>query len=216
MNMSPCTIRDAIPFDLPQILAINTHYILNTVLTFRQTPPPPSTLLTKYNDIKTRGLPYLVATDSSLKYGDDSDDGLVLGYAYLSPYRGEMLSYAPTVELTLFVHPCHQSKSVGSRLLASILKAAESVLHRGYEIGGSDDETSTKFVTGGNDSGVFVRNVLAVMAVDTDGLNEGDRLRRWYIERGFEERGRLEKVGFKKGRWSVIMSLLRAFGGVLY
>lgn len=202
--MTTYIIRDATPSDLGQILAINTHYILNTVLTFRQTPPPPSTILSKFNDIKARHLPYLVAIDSSLKQrdenGDDSND-LVLGYAYLSPYRGEMLSYAPTVELTLFVHPSHQSRSVGSRLLAAILKAAESVLHRGYEIGGIVDETATKAVAEENGLDVSVRNVLAVMAVDTDGPYEGDKLRKWYVERGFVERGRLEKIGFKKGRW---------------
>jgi len=202
--MTAYIIRDATPSDLPQIRSINIHYILNTVLTFRRTPPPPSTILTKYNDIKAHQLPYLVAIDSTLKHKnghkEDSDD-LVLGYAYLSPYRGEMLSYASTVELTLFIHPDHQSKSVGSKLLASILQAAESVLHRGYEFGGMDDETATKLVAGGNGQGVFVRNVLAVMAVDTDGPDEGDKLRRWYIERGFVERGRLEKIGFKRGRW---------------
>lgn len=201
--MATYTIRDAKPSDLPQIRAVNIHYILNTVLTFRQTPPPPSTILAKYNDIKAHHLPFLVAIDTSLKHKNDNEDDsdLVLGYAYLSPYRGEMLSYASTVELTLFIHPDHQSKSIGSKLLASILQAAESVLHRGFEFGGMDDETVTKVVAGENGLGVSVRNVLAVMAVDTDGPDEGDKLRRWYIERGFVERGRLKRIGFKSGRW---------------
>lgn len=112
-----------------------------------------------------------------------------------------MLSYAPTVELTLFVHPSHQSRSVGSRLLAAILKASESVLHLGYEIGEIDDKTATKVVAEEKGRGVAIRNVLAVMAVDTDGPEEGEKLRKWYVERGFVERGRLEKIGFKKGRW---------------
>jgi phosphinothricin acetyltransferase len=199
--MSTYIIRDATPSDLPQIRAINTHYILNTVLTFRKIPPPPATILDKYNDIKAHRLPYRVAVEANLKHGDGSD--LVLGYAYLSPYRGHMLSYAPTVELTLFVHPSHQSKSVGSKLLASILKAAESVLRRVDEIstGYDDNETPTTDVAGGNGLDVFLRNVLAVMAVDTDGPDEGDALRKWYIKRGFVERGRLDKIGFKKGRW---------------
>ncbi|GAM33386.1 GNAT family N-acetyltransferase [Talaromyces pinophilus] len=186
--MATYTIRDAKPSDLPQIRAVNIHYILNTVLTFRQTPPPPSTILAKYNDIKAHHLPFLVAIDTSLKHKNDNEDDsdLVLGYAYLSPYRGEMLSYASTVELTLFIHPDHQSKSIGSKLLASILQAAESVLHRGFEFGGMDDETATKVIAGENGLGVFVRNVLAVMAVDTDGPDEGDKLRRWYIERGID------------------------------
>jgi phosphinothricin acetyltransferase len=70
------------------------------------------------------------------------------------------------------------------------------VLHRTYEISGSHDEASK-----GNGLGVSIRNVLAVMAVDTDGPDAGDALRRWYINRRFVERGRLEKIGFKKGRW---------------
>ncbi|EED14290.1 GNAT family N-acetyltransferase, putative [Talaromyces stipitatus ATCC 10500] len=192
-------IRNATPADLPQIRAINTHYILNTVLTFMQTPPPPGAILTKYNEIKTHGLPYFVAVDDELKYEDSS--GLILGYAYLSPYRGHMLSYASTVELTLFVHPEHQSKAVGSKLLAAILKAAESgfLYHcHVYESTGSDEDQRTVFA-GDNEMGVPVRNILAVMAVDPNGPDGGDALRRWYITRGFVERGRLEKIGFKNG-----------------
>ncbi|EEA23209.1 hypothetical protein TMatcc_002066 [Talaromyces marneffei ATCC 18224] len=106
--MTTYIIRDATPTDLPQIRAINTHYILNTVLTFMKTPPPPDTILGKYNDLKEHRLPYLVAVDKDLKHKDKEDGSdLVLGYTYLSPYRGHVLSYAPTVELTLFVHPDH-------------------------------------------------------------------------------------------------------------
>lgn len=200
--MTTYTIRDATTSDLPHIRAINIHYILNTVLTFRRTPPPLATIIDKYNDIKARRLPYLVAVDSNLKHhADDSD--LVLGYAYLSPYRGDMLSYASTVEPTLFVHPDHQSKSIGSDLLASILQAAKTVLHCAHEISTEvhDEAVPIKVTAGEYGLGVFVRNVLAVMAVDTDGPDEGDALRGWYVKRGFVEKGRLEKIGFKKGRW---------------
>ncbi|EEA23210.1 hypothetical protein TMatcc_002067 [Talaromyces marneffei ATCC 18224] len=45
------------------------------------------------------------------------------------------------------------------------------------------------------------------MAVDTDRPDGGNALRRWYIKRGFVERGRLEKIGFKKGRCTYLLNV---------
>ncbi|KAL4892003.1 hypothetical protein BDV59DRAFT_202904 [Aspergillus ambiguus] len=194
-------IRLATEDDLPQVRTINTHYILHTSLTFAQYPPPLESYSTTYSQNLARGLPYLVAVDEVQLSQDGTT--LVLGYAYLSPYRGDRLSYAPTVELTLFVHPDYQSQSIGSRLLSALLEKVHrgEVRNRASEITSRDDCIENSH--GGHDSvaGVPVRNILAVMSVDLDGKDEGDALRRWYIQRGFVERGRLEKIGCKWDRW---------------
>ncbi|KKK18216.1 hypothetical protein AOCH_004533 [Aspergillus ochraceoroseus] len=162
-------IRPATPADLPQVRAISTYYILNTALIFTQTSPPPAVFQAKYDDLKSRGLPYVVAVDEELTNAEDGAD-LVLGYAYLSPFRSHMLSYAATVELSLFVHPDHQSRSLGSRLLAAVLEAAPAVRHRAYEVTGSDEEPRKVFAgeKGESEGGLPLRNILAVMADHAD------------------------------------------------
>ncbi|KAL1960664.1 hypothetical protein VTO42DRAFT_7243 [Malbranchea cinnamomea] len=66
----------------------------------------------------------------------------------------------------------------------------------GEFIGDSDNQVLAE---GG--AGSRIRNLLAVMAVDTDGKGGGEGLRDWYVKRGFVERGRMKEVGFKNGRW---------------
>jgi hypothetical protein len=71
-------------------------------------------------------------------------------------------------------------------------------VHRAREtIIGDDGRTTYE----GDEGGVRIRNILAVMAVDTSGKDGGEALQRWYIKRGFVERGRMDKIGFKMGRW---------------
>ncbi|KAJ5291060.1 hypothetical protein N7478_000311 [Penicillium angulare] len=191
------TYRQAQLSDLDQILAINAHYILHTSLTFMRTSPHIGTYVDKWRDLQARGLPYLVAVEDT----NTKELDVVLGYASFSPFRGHLLSYAPTVELSLFVHPDYQSRSIGSGLLNELFNLVRNgkVHHVVEESGprdmiGYDDSEST----GDN---IQVRNIIAVMAVDPEGKDGGEELRKWYTRRGFVEKGRLEKVGFKRGHW---------------
>ncbi|KAJ5719838.1 hypothetical protein N7493_006716 [Penicillium malachiteum] len=190
--------REAELADLPEIREINTYYILHTSLTFMRSPPPLEKYESKWHDLKARRLPFLVAIDDTVSSGDKAG---VVGYTSLSPFRGHLLSYAPTVELSLFVHPGHQSRSIGSNLLSQILELINSgkVYHSVEELH-DDQETGVEEAIQVN-APSQVRNVIAVMARDPEGMDSGEALRRWYIRRGFVERGRLEKVGFKRGYW---------------
>lgn len=182
------TIRPATETDLPQIRAINTHYIQHTSLTFAQSTPAPKTYTDKLHNLQARNLPYLVAVEPN----PETQTEYILGYASLAPFREHLVSYAPTVELSLFVHPEHQSRSIGTSLLTALLDRvrAGEVVHR--VVGNAES-------AGGED--VQVKNVIAVMAVDPEGREGGEALRRWYSRRGFGECGRLVKVGFKRGHW---------------
>lgn len=196
--MSLLKIRSATSSDLPQVQEIAAHYVRQTRVTFLQNPASQTMINAKFRDItESRGLPYLVA----IAKGEEGDQDVVVGYTYLSPYRGHMLSYGATVELTLFVHPDHQSRAIGTELLTAVLESAKApgVLHRAREIIVGDDGVENTIWADGQ--GVRIRNILAVMAVDADGKENGEALRKWYIKRGFVERGRMEKFGFKKGRW---------------
>ncbi len=180
------TYRPTEEADLPQIRAINARYILNTSITLKRAVPPLSSFLTKHQSLQARGLPHLVAVD---RPADGAEDR-VLGYACLSPYRS---SHPPTTELSLFVHPDHQSRAVGSALLARVLARvrAEEVVHRWRDENDADGVVVP----------TVVRSVIAVMAVDPEGKEGGEALRRFYAKRGFEERGRLVKAGLKRGHW---------------
>lgn len=175
---------------LPQIRDINTHYILHTSLTFARAPLPLESYSAKIHDAAKQGLPCMVTVDRTQKAPDGND--FVLGYGYLSPFRGHLVSYAPTVELTLFVHPDYQSRAVGSSLLKFLLDRVKN---------GSVNHNCEEEPHQGIDAPARVRNVIAVMAVDPEGKDEGEALRRWYVNRGFEECGRLKKVGYKRGHW---------------
>lgn len=192
-------IRPATVEDLAQVRDIMAYYVRHTSLTFLQNPVSQVMLDAKFHDItESRRLPYLVAIDED----SEKSQEIVVGYTYLSPFRGHMLSYGPTVELTLFVHPDHQSRSIGTSLLTALLESAKisGVAHVARE-SIIDDDGVQHTIYAADGEVIRVRNIIAVMAVDPDGKDGGEALRRWYINRGFVERGRMDKIGFKKGRW---------------
>ena len=99
---------------------------------------------------------------------------MVVGYTYLSPFRPSLPAYTHTGELCLFVHHEHHYKGIGSALLEKLLEACGQSR---------------------------IREVLAVMAVDSETIGAGLGLRDWYVGWGFREVGMMERVGWKMGRW---------------
>ncbi|EXJ82586.1 hypothetical protein A1O3_06399 [Capronia epimyces CBS 606.96] len=173
-------VRPATHADLPQVREIFEHYVLNTVVSFLVQRPPPDYIQGRFQDITSRNLPYLVAVD---------DGGQVLGYSYVSAFRGYMLGYGHTVELSLFCHPQHRNKGVGSQLLQQLLQTLRTTKHVTKEVGHEDHPVEFE-----------VKKLLAIMAVDETAPNQGLALRDWYLKWGFEEVGRLKGVGWKQGR----------------
>lgn len=174
------TVRPATTDDLPQIREIFEHYVLNTVVSFLVQKPPPNYVASRFQESTSRNLPYLVAVD-------DHDD--VVGYSYASAFRGFMLGYGHTVEISLFCHPQHTSKGIGSQMIRQLLEILRTTQHLTREVGHEDNPVETP-----------VRKVMAIMAVDDATPGQGLELRDWYKKWGFEEVGRLKGVGFKKGR----------------
>jgi L-amino acid N-acyltransferase YncA len=174
-------IKSAAEGDLAQIRDIFEYYVSNTVVSFLVRKPPPGYIAARYRDIMSRHLPYLVAVN---------DDGKVLGYSYASAFRGYMLGYAQTVEISVFCHPEHQRRGVGSQLLQALIERLRDTTHLAWEVG---HESSS--------SGQAVRKIIAIMSVDPTTPGDGQGLRDWYVNKhGFEEVGRLKGVGSKKGQ----------------
>lgn len=174
-------VRPAEQADLPQVQAIFEHYVLNTVNTFLVQKPPTDYIRSRFDGVRKRNLPYLVAVDQARD--------TVVGYSYASGFRGS-LSYGHSVEISVFCHPDYKSIGIGSKLMARLLDELKHTRHVTCE--GGHEDSPAEFQ---------VRKLLAIMAVDDEASNGGLALRDWYVEKwGFEQVGRLKGVGCKKGR----------------
>lgn len=180
MASSEIKIRPAVEKDIPAVNKIHKHYVENTVITFITEPNSDSDALENFNKTKNLGLPYLVAVDSS---------ETVLGYTYVGPFRGVKPGYRHTLELSLFLSPDHVRKGIGKLLLTRIIAILEK------------PEEWREWFEGSRLLEYKPKQLLAVMAIDIDGPGRGLKLRDWYVKSGFEERGGLKEVGWKKERW---------------
>ncbi|KAJ5124545.1 uncharacterized protein N7515_008370 [Penicillium bovifimosum] len=190
------TNRPATLVDIPQIRDINHWYIMHSISTFAISLPPISHYEHILRDLMRRNLPFFVTVSDTRKSPDGAD--LVLGYAYLSPFRGHLLSYAPTVELSIFMRHDQQHFGYGTILLRKILcLVAEGVLHHGEEVVGDIQGIGPRSIVKDSE----IQNIIAVIAYDAETPTDGDKLRKWYGKWGFVEKGQLENVGKKSDRW---------------
>ncbi|MDP2355225.1 MAG: N-acetyltransferase family protein [Beijerinckiaceae bacterium] len=103
-------IRDAAPDDLPAIQRIYAHHVLHGVGSFEETPPSLETMLARFNLVKSRGLPWLVA----------QVNGDIAGYSYADLHR-ERSAYRFTLEDAVYIAPGHARGGLGRALLHEIL-----------------------------------------------------------------------------------------------
>ena len=174
-------VRPATPEDTPAVNVIHRHYVENTVITFVTEPNSDEDTLANYNKVNGEGLPYLVAVNES--------DKSLLGYCFVSPFRGVRPGYRYSVELSLFCHPDQLRKGMGKALLTRLIHILEN------------PEKWNGWYEGTRLLDYKVRQVLAVMAIDVDMPGNGLKLRDWYLQFGFVERGHLKDIGWKKERW---------------
>ena len=174
-------IRPAVEADLPAVLAIYNHYVLHTVTSFLVQEANLAYVKAPFERATDRGLPYFVADLG----------GEVVGYAYASPFRGFMLGYGHSVEITIFLHPIHTKKGLGSSMMKALLAALKTADHVGREAAHEDNPVEFD-----------IWNVLAIMSIDDESEDGtfGMSLRDWYEKWGFKVVGRLEGIGWKQGR----------------
>jgi GNAT superfamily N-acetyltransferase len=138
-------------------------------LTFTEEPPAPEAYASQFRAIREQGRPYLVAATSAAD---------IVGYCYAAGFRAAKGAYRHTVELTLFCHPDHLGKGIGSRLLTELLASMRDPASHQCYFQGRDLSL---------DPGIApVRQVLAVMAVDDEGPGSGLALKAFYERFGFE------------------------------
>ena len=102
-------IRFAVPADAGRILEIYAPYITDTVISFEYDVPSLADFTARVERISSK-YPYLVY----------ELDGLVVGYAYASPYI-ERAAYDYTVDLSVYVDAAYCGQNIGECLYAALL-----------------------------------------------------------------------------------------------
>lgn len=237
------TIRPASRSDLPAINSIYTYYVLNTTISFLLHKPDISYISRAYESTKSRRLPYLIAVTNttfppSRSTGpspavstshdriniEDQDritstsctPGVVLGYAHGSPLHDDKAGYAPSVELTMYLHPSYIGSGIGSSLLSRLEQEMHEspawVFEEGHEDLGHEVRVDRLFArmsldVSRDEGGVHERDGGGDGSFwDEDGVKwpvwraQGEKNRDWYVGKGFEEVGRFKGVGGKLGK----------------
>ena len=121
-------IRDAVPGDLPAILALYNHAVRETTAIWNETPSDLEGRRHWMSERLAAGFPVLVA----------EADGRFAGYGTYGPFRPHE-GYRETVENSVYVVPEMQGKGIGRALLEALIAQARSrnlhVMVAGIEAG---------------------------------------------------------------------------------
>ncbi|MFZ6679721.1 arsinothricin resistance N-acetyltransferase ArsN1 family B [Undibacterium sp. Tian12W] len=103
-------IRPAIAADdATSIAAIYNHYIATTTISFEENPVTEQEMAQRIKDVSA-SLPWYV----------EEQDGVVIGYAYATPWRARS-AYRFSVESTVYVAASHAGKGIGKRLYQTLI-----------------------------------------------------------------------------------------------
>jgi L-amino acid N-acyltransferase YncA len=114
--MNDLLIRDATLQDAAKIAAIYNPYILNTVITFEETPVTPEEIRNRIEAVKAHGYPYLVMERNNL----------VIGYAYANLWRTRA-AYDHTVETSIYLDKGSAGKGLGVVLYKELLECLKKM-----------------------------------------------------------------------------------------
>lgn len=108
--MSEIIIRRARLSDIPAIQPIYAEAVLNSVASYELDPPDHAEMTLRFTAITEQGFPYIAA----------EKEGVLLGYAYASPYRTRP-AYRWVVEDSIYIHPDSRGLGIGRTLLEKLI-----------------------------------------------------------------------------------------------
>jgi len=122
--MTKLRIRRAEAGDLPRLVEIYNHYVINTAITFHTVP---------YTVDARRDWFAQFASDGPYRLLLATDDQGVLGYASSSVFNARE-AYRSSVETTIYLDHRHTGRGIGTTLYTALLNEliAEPSTHRAY------------------------------------------------------------------------------------
>lgn len=103
-------IRTVKPEDAPEIREIYNQYVLNSTITFEETPVSIEAMAERIKSINS-GLPWVVCENGQQ----------ILGYAYAARWKSRS-AYMRSVESTVYLKQGESNKGVGYRLYSELIK----------------------------------------------------------------------------------------------
>jgi phosphinothricin acetyltransferase len=121
MGMSEIRIRAANAADLPRLVEIYNHYVINTPVTFDVEPYTVERRTTWFEQFALTGRYRLLVAE---------EKNMVVGYAGTTRFRPKA-AYETSVETTIYCSPDTVGKGIGSRLYSALFEAiANEDIHR--------------------------------------------------------------------------------------
>ena len=108
-------IRKAERKDIAELLEIYNYEVVNGVATLDINPRTTEQWTQWFENHNIKNHPLIVS----------EENGVITGYASLSSYRAKE-AYASTVELSVYIHPQHRVKGVGTALMSEIIAMAKA------------------------------------------------------------------------------------------
>ena len=108
--MAAPVIRRVVPGDAAAIAAIYNHHVVNTIVTFEETPVDDAEMRRRIADI-----------DASHAWFVAQDGGRVAAYAYASAWRARS-AYRRSVETTVYVASDAMGRGLGTKLYDALLR----------------------------------------------------------------------------------------------
>jgi phosphinothricin acetyltransferase len=98
---------------------IYAHHVRHGLATFEEEPPPVEEMRRRFDDVRSRGLPWLAAD-----FG-----GVLAGYGYCTLYRTRS-AYRFSLEDSVYVRHGSEGRGVGTALLRALIAQVEALGYR--------------------------------------------------------------------------------------
>lgn len=107
--MSQVLIRAATLADAAEVANIYNHFVVNTVVTFEESPVSAAEMSARIGEILGQGLPWLVA----------ELDGVLAGFSYAGKWKSRS-AYRHSVETTIYLRQGLEGRGIGTPLYAAL------------------------------------------------------------------------------------------------
>ncbi|KAI9754589.1 MAG: hypothetical protein M1835_000888 [Candelina submexicana] len=185
-------LRPASMADFKQIAELYKYYIQNTVHVPEREVSSETTLRYRYEAIRGRGFPWLVAVEPIMIQRRRYEK--IVGFGHIDDYSDSKSSYRYTAELEFYVHHQHLRLGIGKCLMDKLMCCLDPTYmpRGGYIFDAGEDDN--KYREGGMR---VISKVLINFPFDHKDDKTVKWLGDWMAQWEFKQMGTLEGIGFK-------------------